>query len=409
MDEQPNSSVASLGEKPGSVTATRTNRWGITRISGDILSTKYPLSKITVSREMGAQNCIEEATDDAVNSYLKTLQDMKNDLMKTTSMIFKSTCIKMAEKKNIRNENGNKITSWNEIGKQFIYNPSWTLAEDIYHVVYTSIDNIHDFKKQVESTWLNMYGIEYTGSIPAGRCVTGLQSLVSVKINMMRKDLMKKLSKVHGFKVINSIKSRNGETAQRRRKNGFNPAYVVNDKNSNVLTFDEYLRATQGNSYEVYSAESTIIDVDQLHNVSIDNREQVSTQVSTMYTHEREGEKKTVESYKTPDTLVLAMENSGEHDEDKSQKKHGICLKMLKESRKLQSIKLELEDKVHELKRLQAENDMTKVIVEMRQRKNAHTKTNKAIKTSMSKKTQGDKAPLVLEKVCFLGIKCTIK
>jgi hypothetical protein len=245
----------------------KTNTWGIYTISVDILTTgeKGLLTENTVSHEMSIQNPSVIPEHDKVHDYADRLKKMKRDIKKTTAHYYKKLCIQHAQKVGAcpESKKGTCTTQqlWNEIGLEFMVSPTWENAEELYHIVYSTTDKIPNFKKKIEKHWMKTYGIKYSGIVPKGRYVTGIQRLISDKINIIRKDLFRKLSKNHGFKIVKSVSKKDENDGYKRRKlNVFNADFVTNiiDENchvkSNKQIFSYYLKQIHGKNYKEYSA-----------------------------------------------------------------------------------------------------------------------------------------------------------
>jgi hypothetical protein len=244
-------------------TKRQKNTWGIYTLSVQILTTcGKSLTETSVSHEMSVQNPNVIPELDKVHDYMERLKSMKRDIKKTAANYYKKTCIRYAQNKGtLPNVSVELHTQqlWNQIGSDFMLSPTWKNAEDLYHIIYSSTDNVSDFKKKVEKTWMKTYGIVYSGAIPTGRYVTGIQRIISDKINAMRKDVLKKLSKHHGFKVVKSLSKQIDINGYKRRKiNVFNPEFVINIKNErmqdrrNTVVFRNYLIDIHGDKYKEY-------------------------------------------------------------------------------------------------------------------------------------------------------------
>ena len=123
------------------------------------------------------------------------------------------------------------------------------------------------FKRQVESNWLSTNKIELTGGQPEGRRVTGLQHIISVRINNVRKEMMTKLSSRHNFKIIKSVsKEKREETGKKRRKKlRFQREFIVFDNSKNNAVdgtgpdlFDLYLKSIHKEHYQPFEIDDIV-------------------------------------------------------------------------------------------------------------------------------------------------------
>jgi hypothetical protein len=240
------------------------NKWGIYCLSVNILTVgKDTLTQMNVQHELSLQEQNEVPTVEKVQVYLEKLLDMKRDVLSRASLLYKKVCFQAAMQLQARNDTNTEqpmMCTWSSIGIDFMNKPTWINAQILYHIIYSSTDIMGNYKRVVENDWLNVNGIKYSGKPPTGRHVTGIQRLISYRINSMRKDIMKKVSKLHGFKVVKSIPMKEERQCRRRKINVFYESFVIHDgkqikgQNEVIPVFDEYLKEVCGSNYESYKS-----------------------------------------------------------------------------------------------------------------------------------------------------------
>jgi hypothetical protein len=218
---------------------TLANIWGIPKISTNILSTRS-LTTVNVAKEMGINDIEGDATDASVNQYMKKLNEMKDSIKDLAKRHYQKACLQEASLRGCVLYN-----SWKDIGKDYQNEPTWKNASNVYHTLYTSTDKVHQFKRVVMKTWLEMYNVEFSEPMPIGREVTGVESIISVTINNMRKNIMLRLSKEHGYKILKTEYNSKEKQGKRRKINCFKKEYVINTIKGKInephVPFEEYL------------------------------------------------------------------------------------------------------------------------------------------------------------------------
>jgi hypothetical protein len=246
--------------------STNTNKYGITKITYGVLSarTDESLTNERVAREMGLQG-IEDVSIPSVNQYMDSLNRMKSDICNETKIWYQSLCIRKAIELKIHKSDRDKmsahlVSTWSEISSSYIEKPSWKKIEQLYHVLYTSLD-LHDtFHQDLEEHWMSTNKIEYlvTKKENNPNFKTGIHSLIVMKINMMRKDFNQKISNKHCFRITKSLPKINGKQAKRRVKSLFKKEFVTLDKKKGdrlgcqIKTFDDYLKSINEKTYDEY-------------------------------------------------------------------------------------------------------------------------------------------------------------
>jgi hypothetical protein len=255
--------------------ATYANRYGIYRISHGILSglTKQQLTCERVAREMGLQG-IDDVSKEAVNDYMNQLTSMKSDICNLAKVWYQSLCIRKAislgiTKTETKDGTSLLVSTWSDISQSYIEKPTWKKIEQLYHVLYTSLDYNPNFHDDLEQTWMKNNFINYSGVRPSSQGYkTGIHSVIVMKINMIRKDFNKRISNKHGFKITKSIPKTNGKQAKRRVINIFKKEYVTMDKKkgitlpASITSFDNYLKHIYGNDYKDDFNQEDIITCD---------------------------------------------------------------------------------------------------------------------------------------------------
>jgi hypothetical protein len=384
---------------------TGSNRYGIYRISHGIISLKkgQELSSERVAREMGLQG-IEDVSKVAVTDYTKQLTNMKTDICSLTKVWYQSLCIRKAialgiTKSDTKTANSSiPVSSWSEISQSYIESPSWKKIEQLYHVLYTSLDLSPNFHDSLEQHWMTTNNVEYSDEKPSGEgSKTGIHSLIVMKVNMMRKDFNKKISNKHRFAITKSLPKVGGKQAKRRVISHFKKEFVtINRKNaallpSSVKTFDDYLQHINGKNYKEYVNENDLILEE------IDDDETILVPSLNEQTN-KQNQNKPDQIFWTENSLpdiefevcnpsVICSNKMGEKSQnniiDEHRKKKLI---IRKEQRKLEELNRELSSKVASYKEMIEKTDITNKYNDYVKEKKSHNEKTKKKTTENKKK-----------------------
>jgi hypothetical protein len=139
--------------------SVRENRWGIHKISIDIL-TAIKLKPNRVAQEVGKQLPTTKATNEVFDTYYKKLEAMKQDIKEFAGQQYRKCCLRKAALLGMKiNDDGGIVTTWGGIGADFSRNPTWRKAIILYHSLYTSMDESPEFKKMIEKEWMKLHSI----------------------------------------------------------------------------------------------------------------------------------------------------------------------------------------------------------------------------------------------------------
>jgi hypothetical protein len=363
------------------------------------------LTRITVAGEMGKLCHDQDLSDETVDHYMRSLEEMKRDVNACAASFYKKICMQWAIGYGMKSfkDSQSDITTWKDIGWEFVTKPTWELAEQIFHIIYTSIELIVDFKTQVESSWMRRCAIEYYGDRPQGiKVVTGIEALVSAKINMMRKDMMRRLSSKHGFKIVKSLPMNDKKQAPRRGQHSFKQEFVKTIHNkgqdtSDVSIFDDYLRKINGNQYIEHCATTTSALFMKYKNEKIEKKEEMSVdndqQTEKSDGRNNIGSKNNEKAYESifQDPLTVTESQLGQiginnrNDETSDEKDiasttedamtaNELQIKkiskekriVLKERKKIEDMQTDLTTKINELKELRQQEEVSNMLRKLR-------------------------------------------
>ena len=114
----------------------KTNAFGITKVSCQLFKRDIDKDDNVVA-EMQAQNktC---PTQQEIDNYKATLKEMLHDLKEDSKNAYKRACLLTAQRICERKDPAKKvsITSWNQIGLDFMSKPTWENARDLFHILY---------------------------------------------------------------------------------------------------------------------------------------------------------------------------------------------------------------------------------------------------------------------------------
>ena len=205
-------------------------------------------SDVNISREMGLQKIAEND----IESYRKQLHDLRVDINSEVGRVYRRLVTNTAKQMEMKLPNTDiTVFDYKHVGEDFRINPTWVSAELLYHSVYTSVDNLPNFLLDMEKHIMNIKNLRYSDETDAVKIMrqTGIRSCIVSKINAIRKDLNKRVSGKHGFRIVKSLqKLSSGKQAPRRKKGVFNIDFVKN-KDPKKKTFEEYLKTIQGKNY----------------------------------------------------------------------------------------------------------------------------------------------------------------
>jgi hypothetical protein len=231
-----------------------TSNTGIKYISYNIINpTKDWCSDVNVLKEMGLQQN-RGSSPAEIEAYRLSLITLRDDLNATAAAIYRKLVTKVAVKLGMKLPNSNCLVgNWKQVGEDFRKCPTWKNAAIFYHSIYTSLDSIPSFIEDLETYWMKERCLNFSDASAASKSAeiyNGVRLVIVSKLNSVRKDINKRVSSIHGFRVTKTIKSTNGKQAPRRNKGEFKAEFVQN-KNEEE-DFELYLRKLHGSSYSNY-------------------------------------------------------------------------------------------------------------------------------------------------------------
>ena len=169
---------------------------------------------------MGLQK-IGYSSENDIESYRKQFHDLRVDISSEVGRVYRRLVTNTAKQMEMKLPNTDVIVfDYKHVGEDFRINPTWVSAEVLYHSVYTSVDNLPNFLLDMEKHVMNIKNLKYSDETDAVKIMrqTGIRSCIVSKINAIRKDLNKRVSGKHGFRIVKSLqKLPNGKQAPRRK------------------------------------------------------------------------------------------------------------------------------------------------------------------------------------------------
>jgi hypothetical protein len=385
--------------------------WSTNLISWNLLNMNNELTNEVVVCEM-CNVGITEITPDTISKYHNELILMRKDISTFTRQIYEAICIRKGNELGIP-----YVQSWSEIGNAYIMNPSWKTIEQLYHILYSSIDELPSIHEKIEENWMTVNQISYYRRTPEVVFVgnSGIRSIILNKINMMRKDFNRKIAKKHGFKITKSVARIDGKQAHRRVINQFKKEFVTMDQKAfilknNINDFDDYLHQLHKDKYEPYETKTcSLFENKQKQDYDKDSTENEEDDVIHEMNHiDSFYSCETIESTDNQAmTLPSNLPEKGNSNNIKVlQKKQN---ELLKQQKKLDELKQELDVKMNEFKVMQLNANKTKETLESKQtiaskQKNESKNHNKIQKKKnlTKKQIKNCKKPI---KVCFSVIR----
>jgi hypothetical protein len=192
------------------------------------------LTNIDVTSELTKMYPCIKISEHNIRGYLREYQQLKCDLMKYSGDRIRKTMLNYAIELRMTNGKGNTVCTFAEIGKEFNVKPNWETAEQLFHVLYTSIEKTVDFVGELEKSFMTTNGIHYenANSLVADEdtsqeTVSGIRKCIVAKLNDVRKLIKQKSSYRNGYYVTKSKERlKNGKQAKRRRVGVFEKCFV---------------------------------------------------------------------------------------------------------------------------------------------------------------------------------------
>ena len=205
-------------------------------------------SDVNISREMGLQKINTDVVE-----YREKLHNLRTELTSEVGRVYRRLVTSSAKQLGMKLPNSDVIVfDFKHVGEEFRVCPSWKSAEVLYHSIYTSMDNLPNFLEDMELHFMNIKKIRYSEEDNPTTILkqSGIRSCIVAKINAIRKDLNKKISGKHGFRIVKSLnKQADGRQAPRRKKGVFNTDFIKYKDNKNPIEFNEYLKKNHQDTY----------------------------------------------------------------------------------------------------------------------------------------------------------------
>ena len=121
-------------------------------------------SDVNISREMGLQKIAEND----IESYRKQLHDLRVDINSEVGRVYRRLVTNTAKQMEMKLPNTDvTVFDYKHVGEDFRINPTWVSAELLYHLVYTSVDNLPNFLLDMEKHIMNTKKLQYSDETDA--------------------------------------------------------------------------------------------------------------------------------------------------------------------------------------------------------------------------------------------------